>query len=157
MCRWLGVDTIGIIENNVNVTTDIAEVLAPFVESGFVDLEAWGSDTPAQREAFDKCFTKYKDTHDWVAFFDADEYLMLLERCVIFRSPSVPPPPQYSSAQHTRSHTTPWALIPMYSFSQNPLGYGVRPACHESLHSPQSILEADCVVFPCLYGASRRC
>ena len=73
-------DKIGLIENNVNVTDAIAEVLTPFVESGFVDLEAWGSDTPAQREAFDKCFQRFKDSYDWVAFFDADEYLMLLER-----------------------------------------------------------------------------
>lgn len=77
--EWLGVDAMGIIQNDVNITAEIAEVLAPFVESGFVQLEAWGSDTPAQREAFDKCFQWFRDSHDWVAFFDADEYLILLE------------------------------------------------------------------------------
>ena len=81
MCRWLGVDKIGLIDNNANVTAAIADILAPFIESGFVDLEAWGNDTPAQREAFNRCFQKFKDSYDWVAFFDADEYLMLLERC----------------------------------------------------------------------------
>ena len=55
---------MGIIQNSVNVTAEIAEVLAPFVESGFVQLEAWGSDTPAQLEAFDRCFSKFKDSHD---------------------------------------------------------------------------------------------
>ena len=74
-------DTIGLIENSVNVTDAIAKAMAPYVNSGLVQLEAWGSDTPAQREAFDRCFHQLKDTHDWVAFFDADEYLMLLERC----------------------------------------------------------------------------
>ena len=76
-------DTIGIIENTVNVTDAIAEILTPYTESGFVQLEAWGSDTPAQREAFVQCFQRFKDSYDWVAFFDADEYLMLLERYVI--------------------------------------------------------------------------
>lgn len=81
-CRWLGVDKISITENTVHVTRNISERLAPYIASGLVDLDAWGSDTAAQLPAFRKCFGRLKDSHDWVAFFDTDEYLMLLERCV---------------------------------------------------------------------------
>ena len=65
------------------MTAAIADRLTPYVDSGFVHLDAWGNDTPAQVQAFDRCFHRFRDTHDWVAFFDADEYLMLLERCVL--------------------------------------------------------------------------
>ena len=81
VCRWLGVSSIGLVENSKTLTHALEERLAPYVESGFVHLEAWGDDTPAQIKIFHSCFTKFKKTHDWVAFFDADEYLMLLERC----------------------------------------------------------------------------
>lgn len=79
-CRWLGVDTIGIVENSVDVTAELADTLAPYVESGLVRLDAWGDDAAAQKHIFTWCFDQLRDTHDWVAFFDADEYLMLLER-----------------------------------------------------------------------------
>ena len=82
-CRWLGVDTIGLVENSETVTPALAEQLAPYIDSGFVHLDAWGDSEPAQIKIFDSCFQRFQHTHDWVAFFDADEYLMMLERCAL--------------------------------------------------------------------------
>lgn len=77
--RWLGVDTIGLVENSETVTPALAEQLAPYIDSGLVHLDAWGDSEPAQIKIFDSCFQRFQHTHDWVAFFDADEYLMMLE------------------------------------------------------------------------------
>ena len=76
-------DSIGVTENSVNVSADLAAKLSPYVESGILLLDAWGVDSPAQNYIFAQCFERFRGTHDWVAFFDADEYLMLLERCVL--------------------------------------------------------------------------
>ena len=75
-------DNIGITENSMNVSADLAAKLSPYMESGFLHLDAWGADRAAQNLIFTQCFERFRETHDWVAFFDADEYLMLLERCV---------------------------------------------------------------------------
>lgn len=78
--KWRGIDHIGIVENNFTVTPELQEVLAPHVASGFVDFRAFGDDAPAQNRAFAACFSRMRENHDWVAFIDADEYIMLLDR-----------------------------------------------------------------------------
>lgn len=79
LCRWLGVDTIGIVENDFTVSEQLQTALDPYIKTGFVHLEAWGSDEPKQNGAFARCFRRMRPKHDWVAFFDADEFLTVLE------------------------------------------------------------------------------
>jgi hypothetical protein len=78
--RWLGVDRIGIVENSENVSTELATALKLETESGVVELWAWGDARPSQNLAFGSCFERMRETHNWVAFIDADEYIMLLQR-----------------------------------------------------------------------------
>jgi hypothetical protein len=68
-------------ENSVHVPEEMQIALQPFVDTGFLHLEAWGDDKPAQLKINDKCFQNIGDKYEWVAFFDADEYLMILEEC----------------------------------------------------------------------------
>lgn len=75
-------DTIGIIENSFTVDPELQAALDPYTESGFVHLEAWGNEEPKQNGAFARCFRGMRSNHDWVAFFDADEFLMVLEEYV---------------------------------------------------------------------------
>lgn len=74
-------DTIAITENSVRVTPAVAAALAPYTDTGLVHLNAWGREKAAQLPALKQCYRGVEATHDWVAFFDNDEYLMLLERC----------------------------------------------------------------------------
>lgn len=81
--KWRGVDMISIVEDNFTVTAALEQALQPYIASGFVHLRAWGSDQRDQRgqmAALAECFRDVRLTHNWVAFFDADEYLMLLDR-----------------------------------------------------------------------------
>jgi hypothetical protein len=75
------VDHIYITENDVTVPQAMQDTLRPFVEDGFLRLEAWGDSEPAQMKIYDNCFKNIKDKYEWVALFDADEYLMVLEEC----------------------------------------------------------------------------
>ena len=86
-CRWLGVEQIGIVENNYTVDPGLQAVLEPYTASGFVHLEAWGNDQPKQNGAFARCFRRMREHHNWVAFFDADEFLVVLEECASFFTP----------------------------------------------------------------------
>jgi hypothetical protein len=76
-CRWRGVDHIGIVENAFEVTPALENALQPYIDSGYVHLSAWGSDEPSQNKAYGRCFGRVRDTYNWVAFIDADEYIML--------------------------------------------------------------------------------
>jgi hypothetical protein len=82
VCRWLGVGGIYMTENNKVVPSKVRRALKKYVDEGFVHLDAWGNDTPSQNKIYAKCFQNIRDKYDWVAFFDADEFLMLLEQCV---------------------------------------------------------------------------
>jgi hypothetical protein len=84
-CRWLGVDDIYMTENNETVPGAMRDALQPFVDDGFLHLDAWGNDDPSQMKIYSQCFDRNRYKYDWIAFIDADEYLMLLERCISSR------------------------------------------------------------------------
>lgn len=75
-------DKIGIVENNYTVSPALQDALRPYTRSGFLHLEAWGNDEKKQNGGFARCFRRMREDHDWVAFFDADEFLVVLEECV---------------------------------------------------------------------------
>jgi hypothetical protein len=73
-------DSIYLTENNKVVPSALRKALQSHVDDGFVHLDAWGDDEPSQMRIYERCLQNIRDEYDWVAFFDADEYLMLLER-----------------------------------------------------------------------------
>ena len=77
LCRWLGVDHILLTENDSSkpILNDIQE----FVDSGFVTYRV--DNKPFnQMEAYLWCYEKYRHKFNWLAFFDADEFLVLREK-----------------------------------------------------------------------------
>lgn len=86
-CRWLGVDKVFLRENAAQVPTSLSQRLAPFVESGFLDLGALpGAKHPLQNRWYNRCSKPdMAGMHSWVAFIDLDEFMVVLDKCALLR------------------------------------------------------------------------
>ena len=74
----LGFDKIFIYDNNRPGEERIIDEVNDFAESGFVDVIDWPDFTHrAQKTSYQDCWDKNHNSYDWIAFFDADEYLIL--------------------------------------------------------------------------------
>jgi len=69
----IGVDHFYLYDNNS--TDDFREVLAPYVERDLITLHHW-SNVPASPGADLHCIENYRDEAGWIAFIDADEFLV---------------------------------------------------------------------------------
>ena len=58
---------------------DIREVIAPFMREGFVEYCDYRGVEDVQHACYSEIFFRIKDDFDWVAIFDADEFLDLGE------------------------------------------------------------------------------
>lgn len=72
----VGFDRV-IVYNN-NSTDGSAELLKKLSDAGKIDCHFW--ETPSfgspQLTAYKDCLSRYKDEHEYIAFFDADEFLV---------------------------------------------------------------------------------
>jgi len=76
--RNLGFDKIFIYDNNRPDEENIIDEVKDFVDDGFVDVIDWKYFVSTdQRTSYQDCWDNHKDEYDWIAFFDADEYLVL--------------------------------------------------------------------------------
>ncbi len=76
--RDLGFDKIFIYDNNRPDEEKIVDEVKDFVDDGFVDVIDWKHFCPNdQRTSYQDCWDKHHNEYDWIAFFDADEYLTL--------------------------------------------------------------------------------
>lgn len=84
-CRWLGVDKVFIRENAAQVPQSLRQRLAPFIESGFLDLSALpGAKHPLQNRWYNRCSKPdMAGMHSWVAFIDLDEFMVVLDKCAL--------------------------------------------------------------------------
>lgn len=75
--RALGFDHIYIYDNNHDGEELFETVLGECVADGFVTVIDWrdreGAST--QRDAYNDCYARFGRKHDWMAFFDFDEFL----------------------------------------------------------------------------------
>lgn len=78
LCRWLGVDHVYLTENGSK--QPIEDDIADFIESGFVTYK-WMDEPHAQMAVFYDCLKEHRSHHNWIAFFDADEYLVVRDEC----------------------------------------------------------------------------
>ena len=60
---------------NNSSTDNFMEVLAPYIESGIVDLTDWSIPKPCQLSAYQNLFQRLYGQKLWVAFIDCDEFL----------------------------------------------------------------------------------
>ena len=66
---------------------DVAKALQPLVDEGFLDLGTWGGHSPqAQQLWYNRCAqTDLAGAFTWILFSDLDEYLVLMNGCVLLR------------------------------------------------------------------------
>ena len=76
-CRWLGFDHILLTENNS--INPIGEHIRDFIDSGFVTYRTETKDH-AQLAIYAWCIREQRDRFNWIAFVDADEFLVI-RRC----------------------------------------------------------------------------
>lgn len=74
----LGFDKIFLYDNNRPGEENPIDELQDYVDSGLVEIIRWMDfSRKAQRTSYQDCWDKHQNEYDWIAFFDADEYLIL--------------------------------------------------------------------------------
>ena len=73
----LGVDNICLYDNNFDGEEDFKEVIADYIERGYVFLHDFRNKRFAQFESYNHCYGMYKNSYDWIIFLDVDEFLFL--------------------------------------------------------------------------------
>ena len=68
-------DNVVICDNNDTNGESLYDVIGDYIKDGFVIIENFRGKERIQCSAYLSCFRKYKNNYDWIAFFDADEFL----------------------------------------------------------------------------------
>jgi hypothetical protein len=82
MCRWLGVDHVYLTENT-DKSESLREELENFAPPEFLTYRQ-ESEPHAQMKVYGHCLAEHKHKHNWMAFLDADEFLVIRERYAYF-------------------------------------------------------------------------
>lgn len=77
--KSLGFDKIFIYDNNHDGEEYFEDVLQPFIDENFVEIIDFRNKEAAQLMAYNDCYSKHGNEYDWIAFFDFDEFLILVE------------------------------------------------------------------------------
>lgn len=77
--KKLGFDKIFIYDNNHDGEERFEDVLQTFIDDGFVEVIDFRDKETAQLSAYNDCYSRYGNDYDWIAFFDFDEFLTLVE------------------------------------------------------------------------------
>lgn len=82
-------DHVYLTENTYRPTPHMRGQLNDFVSEGFLTYEVDGTTGP-QLKLYRRCMEQHYHKHNWLAFLDLDEILVLREQYVLFTSiPSV--------------------------------------------------------------------
>ena len=71
----LGFDKIFLYDNNDVTGEDPKDVLQKYIDMDFVTVINYRGKKYCQCEAYEECYRTYNTEYDWIAFFDADEFL----------------------------------------------------------------------------------
>lgn len=77
--KKIGFDKIFIYDNNHDGEEHFEDVLQSYIDDGFVGVIDYRNKEAAQLSAYNDCYSKYGNEYDWIAFFDFDEFLTLVE------------------------------------------------------------------------------
>lgn len=70
-------------ENDVGSGADKYAAFQPLIQQGFLTLTV--DETPkAQLHVYQKCIDEHRWQHNWMAFFDVDEFLVIKDKCALF-------------------------------------------------------------------------
>lgn len=78
--RWIGVETVYLTEN-LPGKPEMRGPLKQYIDEGFV-VYTHEPHPQAQIRVWTSCL-QHRAKHNWIAFFDADEFLILREGCVL--------------------------------------------------------------------------
>lgn len=73
--KVLGFTNICLYDNNRPDEEHFEDAIGDYIHSGYVILKDWRGMELCQSQAYDDCYSTYKDNYDWFAFFDCDEFL----------------------------------------------------------------------------------
>ena len=77
--RSIGFDHIFIYDNNHSGEEYFEEVLSSYIEDGFVSVIAWRDKERVQLAAYSDCYARWGKEYAWMAFYDFDEYLTIVD------------------------------------------------------------------------------
>lgn len=77
--KTIGFDKIFIYDNNHDGEEHFEDVLQQYVDDGFVDVVDCRNHERWQLSAYNDCYLKHNAEYDWIAFFDFDEFLILVK------------------------------------------------------------------------------
>ena len=73
----LGFNKLYLYDNNDIHGETPMDVISEYIENGFVVYHDFRGKKVCQLEAYNDCYKRYSGENDWIAFFDADEFLEL--------------------------------------------------------------------------------
>ena len=74
----IGVDKIFLYDNNYDGEEIFQDVIADYIESGFVDVTNYRNKSNCQLASYQDCYDKHGSEYDWMLFIDCgDEYLYM--------------------------------------------------------------------------------
>ena len=88
-CRWLGVEHVYLTENSNPPPEDMVPQLQDFIDSGFLTFRAVAR-PEFQVMFYRDCMEHHRHKHNWMAFIDLDEFIVL-RKCALPRSRPCPP------------------------------------------------------------------
>lgn len=75
----LGFTNICLFDNNYDGEEHFEDVIGDYIDSGFVIIKDYRNKSVCQLNAYAECYATYGNKYDWIAFFDCDEFLTLVE------------------------------------------------------------------------------
>ena len=75
--RKLGVDKLFLYDNYFGNEGRLADVLQPYIKSGFVEITDIHDQRNMQCPAYEDCYRRHGGEYAWIGFFDMDEFLRL--------------------------------------------------------------------------------
>lgn len=76
--KKLGFAKVILYDNNDSVGgEDILPVIQDYIDSKFLIYNYYKDKKVCQATAYNECYRKYKDTYEWIAFLDTDEFLYI--------------------------------------------------------------------------------
>lgn len=77
--KGLGVTNICLYDNNDEDGEKFEDVIADYIDSGFVIMKDYKDRVACQLEAYNECYQEYSKEYDWIMFFDLDEFLTIVD------------------------------------------------------------------------------
>lgn len=75
----IGFDNVVLYDNNDEAGEYPQQVIGYYISDGFVIYKDARGKYRYQLEAYTECYKEYRGEYDWIAFFDVDEYLEILD------------------------------------------------------------------------------